>query len=277
MCNVINKMLAAAAFAAALLTGACGDKGRQEAMALYTQSENAVSQRRFADAIELLDTLNARYPECTDIRRDALRLRASAMEGIAIDSIAAGDAALTAATVTLDSLRPLMRHVESSAGLDGYFLPKGISEKMMGSTAVQGRVTDKGYFYIVANVQGRSIGLRSMSVYQGGESVSSEAVSPARVVKVEGSETVSFSPEDVAAIGPWLENHPSAAKIVLRGGKGKADIKLTPKLRKELLDCYRFATALQAQRLASIHREKYERMLATARDQLANLTPVDAQ
>lgn len=272
MFNAINKMVSCTALAAVLMCAGCSDKEAAAAGDLLSRSEAAVAEHRYADAVELLDTLNARYSKQTDVRRQALRIRAAAMEGIALDSISAGDRALAEATLTLEAIRPRFRHVESNVGLEGYFLPKGISEKTMGVTSIQGRVTDKGYFYIVANVQNRSIGLRSLRLVAGGESVESEPVSASRVVKVGSSETVSFSPEDVAAIGPWLEQH-QADKAVLVGAKGKADIKLNAKMRAELLDCYKFACALQAQRLASIHREKYERMLATARDQLANLAP----
>ena len=162
-------------------------------------------------------------------------------------------------------------------GLDGYFLPEGISDKVMTATGIQARVTDKGYFYIVANVQGRAIGLNSIELCQGGDCISSSQISPARIVKVEGSESASFNPEDLEGIGAWLESHPGADKVVLAGSKGKVPVKMNAKLRQELLDCYHFSEALQAQRSASIKREKYERMLATARDQLANMPSTEQE
>ena len=191
-----------------------------------------------------------------------------------MDSIAAGDAILAAATMELETLQPQMKHVAGPAGLEGYWLPAKTPEQIMGSTTVQGRVSDDGYFYIVANVQGRAIGLTTIALSDGGDSVESQPISPMRVVKVEGSETASFSPEDVEAVGAWLETHPGASKLVLKGSKGKADVKLTPALRDELTLTYKYARAMQARRLAAVHREKYERMLAAARDQLANFTPV---
>ena len=277
MFNAITKTLSAVALCAAAVLGGCGNADKADASQLLEQSKSAVAQNRYTDALALLDTLNARYPKQTELRREALGVRAKAMEGIALDSISAGDAALAEATLRVENLRPDFRHVDSTVGLDGYFLPKGTDEKMLGGNAVQGRVTDKGHFYMVANVQ-RTIGLRSVALVDGAERVETASVDAARVVKVGGAETVSFSPEDVAALGPWLEGHSGASKAVLQGTKGNVTIKLDGKLRKELLDCYHFACALQTQRLASVHREKYERMLATARDQLSNLIqPDDAQ
>lgn len=270
MFNATSKTLAAIALAAMMLTS-CGDKDKEGATQLYNEGAAAVEAHNYAGALVILDTLNARYPKQFELRKAAMRVRASAMEGMALDSISAGDRVLAEATVRLDALRPHFRHVDSSVGLDGYFLPEGVSDKVMTATGIQARVTDKGYFYIVANVQGRAIGLNSIELCQGGDCISSSQISPARIVKVEGSESASFNPEDLEGIGAWLESHPGADKVVLAGSKGKVPVKMNAKLRQELLDCYHFSEALQAQRSASIKREKYERMLATARDQLANM------
>ena len=94
MFSAINKTLCAA-----LLVGlaACGNADREGAVALLDESRSAVSSRNFVKAIELLDTINSRYRGQTEIRREALAVRAEAMEGIAMDSISAGDQALAEA------------------------------------------------------------------------------------------------------------------------------------------------------------------------------------
>ncbi len=271
MLNAINKTLIAAVVAAACSLAACSDKELDGAMALYQAAETGIGEARYSEALATLDTLNARYPEQTQVRRDALRLRALAMQGLALDSISAGSEALAAATIDREARDPEFRHVDSSVGLEGYFLPKGVDEKVMMGTCIQPRVSDKGFFYIVANVQGRSIGLRAIEFVDGAESASSADISPARIIRVEGSESASFNPEDLEGIGEWLLAHPGASKIVLKGSKSNASVKLDAKMRSQLVKCYEYSRALQAQRLARLKREKYERMLATARDQLANL------
>lgn len=271
MLNAINKTLIASVVAAACSLAACSDKEHDGAMALYQAAETGIAEARYSEALATLDTLNARYPEQTQVRRDALRLRAQAMQGLALDSISAGSEALAAATIDREARDPEFRHVDSSVGLEGYFLPKGVDEKVMTGTCIQPRVSDKGFFYIVANVQGRSIGLRAIEFVDGAESASSADISPARIIRVEGSESASFNPEDLEGIGEWLLAHPGASKIVLKGSKSNASVKLDAKMRSQLVKCYEYSRALQAQRLARLKREKYERMLATARDQLANL------
>ena len=270
MFSAISKTTLAAVLLA-LSLASCGNKERESAAALYADSEQAIATGNYSGALVMLDTLNSRFPEQTQIRKDALRLRAMAMEGLATDSISAGSEALAVATLRVEELRPGFRHVDSSVGLEGYFIPKDAPEKVMTTTGLQPRVSDKGFFYIVANVQGKAIGFSSLEFVAGALAISSSEISPARVVKVEGSESVSFNPEDLEGVGAWLVDNPGVSKAVLHGTKGSVTVKIDDKLRKQLVDCYLYSEALQAQRLASLKREKYERMLATARDQLANL------
>lgn len=269
MCSAINRTLISVFFALSILS--CGNKEKDSAVELYTKSEIALQNHELNEALGYLDTLNARYPKEVTVRRDAMRLRARIIENMAMDSIGDADAALAEATIHLDEWRPKFRHVESSVGLEGYFLPNGVDEKMMTQNGIQGRVSDKGFFYVVANVQGKAIGLNSFELISGSDAVSSAEISAARVIKVEGSESASFNPEDIEAVGPWLDGHGTPSTLVLRGTRGNVKVKLTKAQGEELKDCYYFSQALQTQRRASIRREKFERMLATARDQLANM------
>lgn len=275
MSNAISKAAAAAVMALAM--AACSDGDRASADELYRQSDEALGTRNYQGAITLLDTLNSRYPSQTEVRRKGLALRARAMEGIALDSISAGDRTLAESTLRVQELEPGFRKVDSSVGLEGYFLPKDASAEVMTATGIQPRVSEDGHFYMVVNIQGRSVGLSSLEFFDGSESVSTASISPSRVIAVEGSESASFSPEDLEGVGEWLAAHPGFSKCVARGGKGKADIKISPRLREQILACYSYGAALQARRLALVHREKYERMLEAARNQMANLTPVPEQ
>lgn len=274
MLNATIKSLAASVLAV-LALASCGDKDKAGASELFAQSQAEITAGNYAGAMTLLDTLNSRYPGQTEIRRQALRLRAEAMQGVAQDSIASSSRSLAEATLAVELWAPKFEHVASSVGLDGYYLPKGTSDQIMTKTCIQARVSEKGFFYIVANVQGKAIGLSSLEFENGAERIASSAISHARVVSVEGSETASFNPEDLQGVGQWLKAHPGVSKVMLRGSKGSVTVKIDGKLRAELTDCYDYSTALQAQRLASIKREKFERMLATARDQMANMQPAN--
>lgn len=270
MLNAINKYIFIPAM---MLCAACsgGESETEAAKQLYSNSEAAIASRNYAQAIELLDTLNSRYPTQTAVRRDALRLRAQALEGMATDSIAVADRELAEATLAVQNLQGQFRHVESNVGLEGYYLPKGTSDKVMMATGVQARVLDSGHFYMVANVQGQRIGIKGLRFGDGADAMESTPIDASRVIVVEGSESASFTPEDLEPVSVWLSSHPSFGSLSILGRKGNAKVTVTPALRNEIVQCYQYGKALQRLRLAQINREKFERMLATARDQLANL------
>ncbi len=262
----------------ALAAQACIGGDKKAAGELYAQSETAIEQGRYNEALELLDTLNARYREQTDIRREALGLRARAMEGLAMDSIQLTDIELAAATVAEDSIRELMRHVPAPApGMEGYWLPKGVDEHAMAATGIQARVNDEGYLYMVACLKGRRIGLNAIGLKAGAETVRSSEISAARCVNVGNSESASFNMEEVAGFGQWLREHPAADRIEFYGLRGTAHTALKAAVRKEIETCAAFSGAVIARRTASIRREKYERMLRAARDQIANYTSPQEQ
>jgi len=265
----IRPLLLAAA--ASLLLASCSDKDRKGAEELMARSEAEVSGGNYSGALVLLDTLNQRYPAQTEVRRQALRIRAKAMEGLVSDSISDVSRALAESTVAVEQWKGKFRHVESSVGLDGYYIPECASQKVMTATGIEPRVSEKVLFYIVANVQ-KNIGLRSMTFTDGASSISSSEISPARVVTVEGCQTASFNPEDLEGVGLWFVNHSGKGlKVIFHGSKGNATAAVDARLRDNIVACYQYSTALRAFELASIKREKFERMLAAARDQLANL------
>ncbi len=256
----------------------CGNAAKEAATELYDASEEAIAHQDYLRAIELLDTLNTRHADQTEIRRRGLGLRARAMEGIALDSIQTVDSELARATLAFNELEQRFRHIDPPApGIDGYYIPKGVDRQSMTATGIQARVSDEGYFYIVANVQNRKIGLRAIQLKDRTETCTSADVAPARVITVRNSETASFSPEETSAFGSWLAEHPQASEVILLGSRGNAKINLRPALRTEISDCAAFSAAILAKRSATIRREKFERMLATARDQIANLAETPQQ
>jgi len=95
----IRPLLLAAA--ASLLLASCSDKDRKGAEELMARSEAEVSGGNYSGALVLLDTLNQRYPAQTEVRRQALRIRAKAMEGLVSDSISDVSRALAESTVAV--------------------------------------------------------------------------------------------------------------------------------------------------------------------------------
>lgn len=274
---MIRKTLKYSVAVLALMFAGCGNPDADAARALVESARQNIGAGKYAEAVADLDSLNVRYPRQTAERREGLVLRAQAFGGMARDSIEASSAALAAATLELEEAKAGVHHVDGPRGLEGYWLANGTQPKITSATTVQPRVSDEGYFYLIANVAGRKIGLSTVAASAGADTYRSAPVAEARVVTVGSSETANFSPEETGTLGAWLAAHPDTRSLTLEGRRGDVRVTLSPELRNQIVACYRYATAVQALRTATINREKYERMLATARDQEANLTPVPDQ
>lgn len=273
MYNVASKTVTAIilSFLCVLMAACDGGKQRREAAeALLAEAEGRVEAKDFAHALELIDTLNTSYHDQTDVRRASNRVRALAIEGITVDSIGECELRLARLQVKADSLAAFFRDVEGTRGLAGYRVDKSVwSSAQLNATCVQPRVDVDGYFYLIANLQGRNIGLASVAFSDGASEVVSE---PRQCVSVEGSELLSLNQEVMTPLVEWLLTHQSAGTLSFRGSKGESKVKLTPQAVTAILRSYDYALTLQEHRQALIRREKLERALATARNQLANAT-----
>lgn len=274
MWNVPNKLIfpAIVVLTAILPLAGCSDGGAADARALLASADSALAAGNHRQALELLDTLGARHRDQTEIRRQALGVRARAMEALAIDSIEIVSVQLLEADAAMERLAPRMQHIPGPAeGVQGFWVPSGTDPNIMGSTALQGRVDDEGLFYIAVNVQRPGASVTSLRISDGPDAYTSATLPGERVLPTANGAVASFSPEAIAGLAPWLESHPGAREIEIAGSGRPATVRLTPALRGELLLCAQYSEARQNLRMAQIRREKYERMLAAARYQIANL------
>lgn len=276
MFNAANKTIAAMMIAAALVS--CGENNKEKAQALLDEASSLVERGDYGAAIEVIDTLDTRYAKEIDVRKQGLLCRARAVEGLAKDSIIAADDMLTHSIEQMEAREKDFEHIELPNGLDGYFIAKSIYEKnAMNKTGIQPRVEDsEGYFQLAVNIHGRKIGFERVSVNNGGNVVTTVAVNPGRLVTVEGSELVVLTQEEATPLVEALKANPGIDEYKLCGAKNSITVKLMSKMRDAIINSYDYAMSIQANRLAQIKREKFERQLQMARDQIANNLPSEA-
>lgn len=270
MYNVTSKLTAIILCVLCLcLVGCEGGKQRREAAeALLSEAEARVNAKDYSAAIALIDTLNTSYHDQTEARRASNRVRAMAIEGITVDSIEICERRMALLQTRADSLASFFRDVEGVRGLAGFRVDKSVYDRaQLNSTCIQPRIDEDGYFYLIANLQGRSIGLHSIAFADGESQSESE---PRQCVTVEGAEMLSLNQEAMTRPVEWLRENRSAGGLVFRGSKGEFKVRMTPQTVAAILRSYDYARTLQEQKLSLIRREKLERTLSTARNQLAN-------
>jgi len=268
----VHKSILTVATAAVLVASitSCGDnKARTEAaQGLLEQARTLVAAHNYDSAIVVLDTLDKSYRDCLDQRREGISVRLTALADLSRDSLASAELQLREVQATLSELQPKFKKVEM-AGTEGFYVyAPAYTGREMNTTCLQPRVDDEGYFFIVANIAGRGIGLNSLD-YAGVATGRGESVA------VEGSEIMSLSQENTTDFVEALSNAKAPAVVTLQGSKGKTTVKLDDKALVALRATREYAQALQRQRRLNITLEKLERQLARLNDQIANQIPTD--
>lgn len=255
--------------AAAVCAGSCstGNSRADAASQLLEQAQQKVSAKDYPAAITLLDTLDKSYRDCLDQRRAGTRLRTRALLDLTVDSIAANDARRQQLQLQIAELEPRFKHVDIE-GTDGFSVDKSIyTGNEMSRTGIQPRIDKDGYFFIVVNLSGRSIGVTGLKA--GG--VATQPVTWDRPV-VEGSEIVNISNEYLQYFAEAVagsDKSPLTVEIV--GRRGSVPVKLDARQLEAFRATWDYSHALTAQRAALISRERLERQLHNLRDVLANL------
>lgn len=264
----------AAAFALAFATS-CGESdqaGAKPAQALYDQAQKALENNNFEQACLLLDSLDSSCKEAVDIRRKAMPLRARAIEGLSLKQIPLTDENIARAMMEIDSLGKSLSDAGDKS--DPYVVPKGWPRRGdIKAEGVEPRVDRKGFFRLIVKSPGKVIDLNSVEMKGGDGSSAATAPLPAdRVAKVEGMELMSISQEEFAPVGSWLEAHRgTAATLVIVGSRGRKEQKFSSAQTAMLLDAWLYSKACQRLVEEQLERERLERQLKIARDQMARI------
>lgn len=283
MCNAASNKFITLAAAGLLTLGAavssCGGGERSAAEELCQKAESEVSSGDFTSAVATLDTLDARYPSQVEVRRSAMKFRAMAVEGLTLKRIQVVDDSLALLKSELDGYQNSFVYVENPGkNLGGNYIAKDLKQsKTTGATSVTPRINDDGYMTVSVRVDGRKTGIRSIAF--GGKSgrAESQSIGADRSVTVEGSEMAVMQQEEVAALFDALASMPDADRFYIIGASKTVDGRLTAKEREAMVMTWDYARTMQAYRQALIEREKLERRLKVARDQIANLAAASAE
>ncbi len=280
MCNVFKFSLPVI-LAGALTMSSCGSDNKEQnaAEAALASADSLISCGDYTQALEALDSIEARYPQMIEVRRKAHDLRPVAVEKLTIKQIQSADSLIATTQQRLSELEGNFNHI-SGNGLEGYYLPKSYtSSGFTNTTGVQPRVNDAdGMFYLVASNTGNPLNINQVALVIGGQEYASEVIPAAseRSTKIEGGEIATFLPEEVNAIGASAsEAGVPVTEIVLIGTKGRKKVKISPVQGTDIAKAWQYGTQKNQLKSALMLREKLDRRLQIARDQLANRIPDD--
>ncbi len=267
MFNVLKPPAIAGLLLTVAASSCSGDKRAEEARGLLENARALVTAHDYPAAIAALDTLDKKYRDCLDVRREGTLVRLTALSDLSRDSLASAELQLSGVQTAVAELAPRFKKIEVD-GTGGYYVDNAAyTGQEMNKTGIQARVDDEGYCFVVANVAGRRIGLNSISF-------GDVSTQPTQSVEVEGSEIMSLTQEAAAPLVEALALCPDkTATVTLVGSKGKVSAKLDARQLDAFRASWDYARALQRQRRLLINLERLTRQLQRLDDQLANSTP----
>lgn len=268
----------AALCAASLLFSCSGNSQKEQAMQLIQQADTAIAVADYNYALQLLDTLKAKYPEQIDVQRQAMNMRPRAIEGISIRQLEETDSLQALYAYKTDSLLSyfkLNHNAELGSDYDYYITKQYKNSDIFGKTGIQGRVSPSGEFTIISSLAGPSVKHTKIGV-TAGDGTTAETANIAydgeRNYRSSGTETITFIDAECDTIGQVLSANPNLKfKLKFIGAKTHS-VALAAADRNSVELAWQLSYCINQKNKLAQQRQFYERQLALARDQIARTT-----
>ncbi len=277
--NTLHIILAGCipAFCALSAITGCSGSGKPvpEAQALFDGASLAYETADYSRAEILLDSLQKSYPAEISLQKEGMALRPKVIEKATLLKISTNDSLMALDKVEAEQLKPRLKWIKTPRMLEGYWVAsKGYNPSFMSTTAIQGRVSEIGEFYIVSSAK-PSLGHTSIALSNGSSSVSTPEVpyDGESNYRIDGGEIITFSPAQSDTIGQFaLANSGKPLTVTFRG-KSSRPVKLSAAESAALADTYAYARAVSRARQLAVERERLEATLQVARNQIARTAP----
>ncbi len=119
MLNAANKLVIKSAIFIIAITSCTNssttDNGIVSADSLYNRAKTAINLGQFQKAIELLDSIDIKYPEATDVRRKAMRIKPKAIEELAKLEYTEADSMIAVLQFRQDSIKKAFNDEKATA------------------------------------------------------------------------------------------------------------------------------------------------------------------
>ena len=278
MFNAVNKLTLCALVAATLAAcGSSGSKDTESAAKLVADAENAIENHKYAEAIELLDTLQVRYPKEVEIQRKAMNVRPLAIEGLTISEMEQTDSLLAVASWQVDSLALLFKTIADEKLVEPYRVIKSATGDLFSTTGIESRLTQAGEFYMISSLNGNPVKHTSVSLSSQAERATTDNIPYDDAINYRSgnSEMITFTSTRCDTLGRFAIAHDNVKLTLTFHGKRDYSMTLSPKAVHSIADTYRMADAISRKNTLMKRQELLRAKLQLARDQRARTLPDD--
>lgn len=261
-----------------LIVASCSgnDTEKVKAESLYESALTAQREGRPAEAIAILDSLDANYKSQTDIIRRSIDLRPSLIVDYGTQQLDSLDTAMALMKHEADSIGAKLTFV-SLPSVDGYYAETSRhNPKFTDTTGISPRVSSEGEFYIVSSVNpSGSLHHSSVSLTVDGQTAVSGEVPYDGAVNYRygNSELITFSPDKSAEIGRLAFEHRNSQaelKFIGDGGRTKT-LRLSAAEVNGIATLYEYSVLVGESRTAAIEKERIQKKIELARSKVSHV------
>lgn len=255
-----------------LSIAACNGAKDNQANELLDEANTLIDNHEYAKALEVLDTLDARYPDNVKCKREALHLRPLAQEGLTIKEIQTNDSLLAYYKHVKDSLTDQFTFVDNPQLVEGYYVIKEYTNSTLFSrNGVEARITPEGEFYMVSSLVSQPVKHTSVALSNSNGEVSTAVVNydGERNYRYGNTEMITFTGAECDTLGAFLTANPGLKTNLVFKGTKNATYPLSANDRKSIELSYIMAKALSQEKFLTQKHEYLDRQLILARDQAA--------
>lgn len=260
----------------AILLCACGSsKEESPAQDVYDQANEAFEKGDFSRSLQMLDSLQKTYPSEVELQRKGMALRPRVMEQLTLRQITTNDSLMAFDRAEAERLKPLLKWIKTPRMIEGYWVAaQGYNPDFMNGTAIQGRVSEIGEFYIVSSMKPAG-NHTAIALAASGEEAATPSVpyDGESNYRIDGGEIITFSPAQSDTIGAFAATHRNQALTLSFRGKSAKSQKLTSAQVNALADLYSYSKAILQARQIDADRQRLEATLQVTRSQIARTTP----
>lgn len=263
--------------AATSILVACNSESPQARAAreLYEQAQASLAAGDARIALEALDSLQAAYPTVTDWQRKGMKLRPQAMKQAAEQRITIINDSVALLEEQLQDQQASLRKIDDPRLVEPYYVDKATYKAdFLNTTGVQPRISDIGQFYLISSINpgnNRHTGI-TFTAADGRQATAGPVPYDADLnYRINGSEVVTYSPEQSNPIGLLAAQAPGAGKITFTGGTPRT-IQLTAAQVQGIATCYE-ASVMQTTLLRlTVDRDRQQHIIAIAQSQSSRMT-----
>lgn len=274
MCNAIYKTALIAAVT--LMLAACGDSEKKGATALLDEARTEMNNQNYDEAIALLDTLDARYPRQTELRREAMHLRPQVIERQTLQQLSAIDSTIAVLTIATDSLRNVLIYVPDS--FEGYYTSRLLKDKVPATApGLYARMSTDGVFTVISSAKkGTGSTAVTLSSANGQVSTPNVACDGERNDRSRGVEIITFMPLECDTLGYFAQQNLGQPLTITWTGDKPVKATLSQPQAQALAEVYGASRYFGQLRRASMQKQLLERRLDIARSQMARTFNADS-